>query len=188
MNTDLGTKINDIQMDEISANMNKEDIEKFADMLKSQLGGGDLNDGVQIIDQSDKTPEDHYDTTDKEETIDPNKLHKINEVTQNIGDKITNDISDIQNNIQNLTKPFNTNTKKENVTLMEYASSEIREPLLVSILYLLVNSPQLNNILTKYVPRSIESDGSNDNKLTKIGLCIKSFIIGVLFFVMKRFI
>ena len=186
----IGTDINDLQIDDMDANMSKEDIEKFANMLKNQLsendetiqtGGGNDEKDAKIHEQIVK---ENLDNTliDDAETIDPNDLNRMNKVTEDISEKINKDIDMIQDNINKLQKPLNNANPRKNMSYTELLLSSSKEPVVVALCYLIISSTQVNSLLKTRLPSLFdESDG-------KIGLFLKSIIIGVMFFCIKRFV
>ena len=58
---------------------------------------------------------------------------------------------------------------------------EIREPIFVTLLFLLFGLQYTENLISKFLPFLI-----NDNKVSVLGLTFKSLIAGILFFVLKK--
>ena len=58
---------------------------------------------------------------------------------------------------------------------------EIREPIFVTLLFLLFGLEYTENLISKFLPFLI-----NDNKITVLGLTFKALIAGILFFVLKK--
>lgn len=58
---------------------------------------------------------------------------------------------------------------------------EVREPIFVTLLFLLFGLQYTENLISKFLPFLI-----NDNKVSVLGLTFKSLIAGILFFVLKK--
>ena len=69
-------------------------------------------------------------------------------------------------------------------TFSEKLLSEAKLPLLVVLLVFVANFNQFNKLLAEYVPRMVGSDGN----INVFGLLFKAVLIGVLFYVVKKFV
>lgn len=58
---------------------------------------------------------------------------------------------------------------------------EVREPIFVTLLFLLFGLQYTENLISKFLPFLI-----NENKVSVLGLTFKSLIAGILFFVLKK--
>ena len=74
--------------------------------------------------------------------------------------------------------------QERELTLTERLTNEIKLPIVVAILFVLLSLPQFNQLLTKFVPRFLAETG----ELNMLGLMAKAFIIAVLIFAIKYFI
>ncbi len=70
------------------------------------------------------------------------------------------------------------------LTLTERLTNEIKLPIVVAVLFVILSLPQFNQLLTKFVPRFLAETG----ELNMMGLMAKAFIIAVLIFAIKYFL
>lgn len=68
----------------------------------------------------------------------------------------------------------------ENASLPQRVLSEAKEPLLVSVLVIIMSSPQLQSLIARFLPIAAS------NPL--IGLAVRAVFAGVLFWLLRRFI
>lgn len=68
----------------------------------------------------------------------------------------------------------------ENVSFGQRIMSEAKEPLLVSVIVMLMSSNQLNSLIARFLPIA------SSNPL--IGLAVRALAAGVLFYLLRRFI
>jgi hypothetical protein len=68
----------------------------------------------------------------------------------------------------------------ENASLPQRVLSEAKEPLLVSVLVIIMSSPQLQSLIARFLPIAAS------NPL--IGLAVRAMFAGVLFWLLRRFI
>ncbi len=73
---------------------------------------------------------------------------------------------------------------EKELTLTERLTNEIKLPLVVAILFVVLSLPQFNQVLTKFMPRFLAETG----ELNMMGLLAKAFIIAVLIFGIKFFL
>ena len=70
------------------------------------------------------------------------------------------------------------------LSLVEKITSEIKLPLIVAVLFVILSLPQFNRVLTKFVPRLLAETG----ELNMMGLLAKGIILAILFFAIKHFV
>jgi hypothetical protein len=68
----------------------------------------------------------------------------------------------------------------ENTSFGQKILAEAKEPLLVSVLVMIMSSPQLQSLIARFLPISAS------NPL--IGLAVRALVAGVLFYLLRRFI
>lgn len=73
---------------------------------------------------------------------------------------------------------------EKELTLTERLTNEIKLPLIVAILFVVLSLPQFNQVLTRFMPRFLAETG----ELNMMGLLAKAFIIAVLIFAIKFFL
>jgi hypothetical protein len=73
---------------------------------------------------------------------------------------------------------------EKELTLRERLTNEIKLPLIVAILFVVLSLPQFNQVLTRFMPRFLAETG----ELNMMGLLAKAFIIAILIFGIKFFI
>jgi len=69
-------------------------------------------------------------------------------------------------------------------TFMEKLTSDVKLPLIVAVLFVILSMPQFNRVLTRFVPRFLSETG----ELNMIGLAAKGLLIALLVFVAKYFL
>lgn len=69
-------------------------------------------------------------------------------------------------------------------TFMEKITSDMKIPLLVAVLFVILSMPQFNRLLTRFVPRLLSETGD----LNMMGLAAKGLLMAVLVFVAKYFL
>ena len=73
----------------------------------------------------------------------------------------------------------------EELTLTENIMEQSKEPVTVAVLYILLSHPIVTSLLNKYIKYvNIEVDG----KITTTGLLIKGLIIGLFYYLVKKFL
>lgn len=72
--------------------------------------------------------------------------------------------------------------KKE--TLVQTILREVREPLVVIVLYVLTNLPMLDKLITKNIPKTMTNTGS----VNIIGVSLKAVVVGIVFYIIKKFL
>ena len=76
-----------------------------------------------------------------------------------------------------------TNAKSNNIGLeamVQNIMSEVREPLLVALLFVILNQSIVHRLIMKYIPRLSAGD-----KLTTFGIILLALIAGVLFYLLR---
>lgn len=165
--------------------LNKEALDDFSNMLKEQINDSNTHQHPDVdiisnesLDNIEQMPNINNDLDFQNIDFDPQKLDMLNNQSKKIGDLFDNNFEEMNQNIKRL--QINRNNRKNKY---ENIINYVKEPLLVSILYLVMSSPKLNQLLLRlpytFTPRK---------RLTKCGLFIKSIIIGIMFFVCKLFI
>ena len=72
--------------------------------------------------------------------------------------------------------------KKE--TLVQTILREVREPLVVIVLYVLTNLPMLDKLITKNIPKTMTNTGG----VNIIGVSLKAVVVGIVFYIIKKFL
>ena len=72
--------------------------------------------------------------------------------------------------------------KKE--TLVQTILREVREPLVVIVLYVLTNLPMLDKLITKNIPKNMTNTGG----VNIIGVSLKAVVVGIVFYIIKKFL
>lgn len=68
-------------------------------------------------------------------------------------------------------------------TFTEKLIEELKNPVIVSILFVIFSFKQFDQSVIKFIPKALGSTGD----LTPIGLCIKGLIVGTVFYLVKKF-
>ena len=123
-------------------------------------------------------------TNNKEEHVSQSTIEQIQPINTNIQEEIqyTTPTDEI-NTDEYITYGNNSNDKdflKED-SFYDKLIDEIREPIFVTLLFLLFGLQYTENLISKFLPFLI-----NDNKVSVLGLTFKSLIAGILFFVLKK--
>jgi len=123
-------------------------------------------------------------TNNKEEHDSQSTIEQMQPINTNIQEEIqyTTPTDEI-NTDEYITYGNNSNDKdflKED-SFYDKLIDEIREPIFVTLLFLLFGLQYTENLISKFLPFLI-----NDNKVSVLGLTFKSLIAGILFFVLKK--
>jgi hypothetical protein len=70
------------------------------------------------------------------------------------------------------------------LTLVQKLTNEIKIPIIVAVLFVILSLPQFNQILTKFVPRFLSETG----EMNLMGLAAKAAIIAILVMLVKLFL
>jgi hypothetical protein len=70
------------------------------------------------------------------------------------------------------------------LSLVQKVTNEAKLPLVVMIMFLLLSLPQVNMLVTRFIPRFLAENG----EITMTGLAFKAFVFGVIFFSVKFFL
>jgi hypothetical protein len=70
------------------------------------------------------------------------------------------------------------------LSLVEKITSEVKLPLIVAVLFVILSLPQFNRVLTRFVPKLLAETG----ELNMMGLLAKGIILAILFFAIKHFV
>jgi hypothetical protein len=70
------------------------------------------------------------------------------------------------------------------LTLVQRLTNEIKIPIIVAILFVILSLPQFNQILTRFVPRFLSETG----EMNLMGLAAKAAIIAILVMLVKLFL
>lgn len=74
--------------------------------------------------------------------------------------------------------------KATGLNLKDLAITELKTPMLVFVLYLVLNFSKVDNLVGQYVPKLVGMDGN----LNMFGLVFKALMMAVLFYVLKKFL
>jgi len=123
-------------------------------------------------------------TNNKEEHDSQSTIEQMQPINTNIQEEIqyTTPTDEI-NTDEYITYGNNSNDKdflKED-SFYDKLIDEVREPIFVTLLFLLFGLQYTENLISKFLPFLI-----NDNKVSVLGLTFKSLIAGILFFVLKK--
>ena len=123
-------------------------------------------------------------TNNKEEQSSQSTIEQMQPINTNIQEEIqyTTPTDEI-NTDEYITYGNNSNDKdflKED-SFYDKLIDEVREPIFVTLLFLLFGLQYTENLISKFLPFLI-----NDNKVSVLGLTFKSLIAGILFFVLKK--
>tara|TARA_A100001015_G_C14976431_1_gene707479 strand:+ start:98 stop:589 length:492 start_codon:yes stop_codon:yes gene_type:complete len=80
---------------------------------------------------------------------------------------------------------INNDTKKEEDTFTNKLLKEGKEPLIIAALAYLSNQQFVTDFIKKYVPKIVEAESNN---VTPLGFIIKALLIGVLFYIIKKYL
>ena len=69
-------------------------------------------------------------------------------------------------------------------TFTEKILDEMKNPLIVSVLFVLFSLKQLDTSVIKFIPKALSATG----EITPIGLATKGLIVGVVFYLLKKFV
>ena len=70
------------------------------------------------------------------------------------------------------------------LSLVDKIINEVREPLIVIMCFIIFNLPMLDNIGSKYVKKAYNELG----RPNIIGLMVKALLVGIIFYLIKKFI
>jgi hypothetical protein len=70
------------------------------------------------------------------------------------------------------------------LSFVQKITNEVKIPLIVAVLFVILSLPQFNKVLTKFVPRLLSETGD----LNMMGLVAKSIIIAILVLIAKLFL
>lgn len=70
------------------------------------------------------------------------------------------------------------------LTFVQKITNEMKVPIIVAVLFIILSLPQFNKVLTRFVPRLLSETGD----LNMMGLVAKSIIIAILVLLVKLFI
>ena len=70
------------------------------------------------------------------------------------------------------------------LSLVQKITSEVKLPLIVAVLFVILSLPQFNRLLTRFVPKLLAETG----ELNMMGLLAKGIILAILFFAIKHFV
>jgi hypothetical protein len=77
------------------------------------------------------------------------------------------------------------NDSKSEETLTNKLLKEGKEPLLIAGLAYLSNQPFVTDFIKKYVPKIVEAETNN---ITTLGFIIKALLVGLLFYIIKKYL
>lgn len=80
---------------------------------------------------------------------------------------------------------INNDSKKEADTLTNKLLKEGKEPLIIAGLAYLSNQGFVTDFIKKYVPKIVEAETNN---VTPLGFLIKALLVGILFYVIKKYL
>ena len=69
-------------------------------------------------------------------------------------------------------------------SLVDTILKEVREPLVVILLYIGTNLPMLDKLITRYIPKTMTSSGG----VNLIGTSLKAIVVAILFYIIKKFL
>lgn len=69
-------------------------------------------------------------------------------------------------------------------SLVDTILKEVREPIVVILLYVATNLPMINKLITKYIPKTVTNTGN----VNLIGTSLKAIIVAILFYIIKKFL
>jgi hypothetical protein len=72
----------------------------------------------------------------------------------------------------------------EELTLVQKLTNEIKLPIIVAVLFLLFSLPQVNKLITKFVPRLLSENG----EMNMMGIAGKAVIVAILVTLIKLFV
>ena len=175
-------------------NLNKEEIQKFTNLLHQNPIESKLdlpNSDVSLLHHKEGAVSDELDLESVEVTnFNPEKLNKITENTDKIAEEMSNCFDTMKQNVKNI--EIERNPLKNR---METIMFEMREPVLMSVIYLLISSPKIN-VYVQNIPYTFTSTNkitkygtfTSTNKITKYGLFVKSILFAIFFYISKLFL
>lgn len=122
--------------------------------------------------------------TNEEEQGSASTIEQMQPINTNIEEEIqyTTPANEI-NTDEYITYGNNSNDKEflKEDSFYDKLIDEVREPIFVTLLFLLFGLQYTENLISKFLPFLI-----NENKVSVLGLTFKSLIAGILFFVLKK--
>ncbi len=72
----------------------------------------------------------------------------------------------------------------EELTFVQKLTNEIKLPIIIAIIFLLLSLPQFNRVITKFIPRLLSENGD----MNMMGLALKALIAAIVITLIKLFV
>ena len=103
----------------------------------------------------------------------------------NVNMKASPESKSISNEVKQTANEAQQVDDSKSSTLSEKIVKELKEPIIIAGLSFLSNQTVVNDLLVKYIPKIMDSESKQINP---IGFLIKGLLVGILFYIIKKYI